>query len=404
LANSAVSIENVSKTFRLYHDRATTLKERFVNRRKSEYEEFWALRDVSFDVSNGETLGLIGPNGSGKSTLLKMIGGIIRPTIGRITTHGRIASLLELGAGFHPDLTGRENVFLNSSILGVSRRETERNFDAIVAFAELEDFIDMQVRHYSSGMYVRLGFATAIHVDPQILLVDEVLSVGDESFQRKCIDRIRSFQRQGRTIVFVTHAADSVRDICNSACFIFKGRVQAHGKPADVVRAYREQLHGEAHLEAFPGEERGDRRVKIERVAFSGADGRDRSVFHSGEDLCITVDVDAPSRVEDVMVGIAIHDDHDTLLIGTNTDVEDVPIEYLHGRARVRFLLRGLPMQEGRYLVTVGITTKDHRHVYHWREKTYNFRCDRTSLAMGSLAIPVDIKVEQLSEERIVER
>jgi ABC-2 type transport system ATP-binding protein len=209
--SAVISVFEVSKTFRLYHERAYSVKERFVNRRKTRFEQFWALRDVSISVDEGDTAGLIGPNGSGKTTLLKLVGGIIRPTSGRIVTRGRIASLLELGAGFHPDLTGRQNVYLNASILGLSKKETDRHFDAIVAFSELEKFIDMQVRHYSSGMYVRLGFAVAVHVDPQILIVDEVLSVGDEAFQRKCLERIRTFQREGITIVFVTHAVDTVR-------------------------------------------------------------------------------------------------------------------------------------------------------------------------------------------------
>jgi ABC-2 type transport system ATP-binding protein len=404
LADAAVSVQNVSKTFRLYHERATSLKERIVNRRRAEYEDFWAVRNVSLDVMPGETFGLVGPNGSGKSTLLKMIGGIILPNEGRITTRGRIASLLELGAGFHADLTGRENVYLNASILGLTRKETDRNFDAIVAFSELEDFIDMQVRHYSSGMYVRLGFAVAIHVDPQILLVDEVLSVGDEAFQRKCIDRIRSFQRQGRTIVFVTHAADSVPQICNAAAFIFKGNVEAMGDPSEVIRAYRQKLHGEAHLEAVPGEERGDKRVRIERVRITDGEGHDKSVFRSGDTLELLVDIDAAVPVDDVMVGLVIHDEAKTVLLGTNTDLENRPIERVDGRARVAFRCTNLPMQEGRYAITIGVTTRDHRHVYHWMEQAYSFRCDRSTLSIGSLAIPVTVSVERLSEQHAAER
>jgi ABC-2 type transport system ATP-binding protein len=332
-----------------------------------------------------------------------MIGGIILPTEGRITTRGRIASLLELGAGFHPDLTGRENVYLNASILGLTRKETDRNFDEIVAFSELEGFIDMQVRHYSSGMYVRLGFAVAIHVNPSILLVDEVLSVGDEAFQRKCIDRIKRFQREGRTIVFVTHAADTVPMICNGAAFIFKGNVEAIGNPADVVRAYRTKLHGEEHLEASPGEERGDLQVKIERVRITDTDGRDKSVFRSGDDLRVEVDLDSPRRIDDVMVGIAIHDEKGTMLIGTNTDLENVPIPHLYGRSRVEFTCANLPMQEGRYAITIGVTTRDNHHVYHWMEKAYSFRCDRSGLAVGALSIPVTVNVEQRTERHVVE-
>lgn len=396
MSAAVISVNDISKTFRLYHERAYSLKERVVNRRRARYEEFWALRDVSLEVGRNETAGLIGPNGSGKSTLLKLVAGIIRPTKGRIETRGRIASLLELGAGFHPDLTGRENVYLNASILGLTRRETDQHFDDIVAFSELEPFIDTQVRHYSSGMYVRLGFAVAVHVDPEILIVDEVLAVGDEAFQRKCIDRIRRFQSEGRTIVFVTHAVEVVRNICNRAFFLHKGRLEAEGEPADVIRAYREQIHGQAHLEARPLEERGDLKVRIMGVRITDSDGLDRAVFRAGEDLYVTIDIEAASPVADPMVGIAIYDERETLILGTNSDIEGVPLGTLHGKTRVAFVCRQIPMRDGRYAVTVGVTTRDHRHVYHWQEKAYRFRCDRTSVVAGSLEIPVSINVEQL--------
>jgi ABC-2 type transport system ATP-binding protein len=391
-----ITVEGVSKTFRRYHERAASLKEMIVNRRRAKYELFWALRDVSLEIDSGETVGLIGPNGSGKSTLLKIVAGIIRPSAGRIETRGRIASLLELGAGFHPDLTGRENVYLNASILGLTRKETDRYFDSIVAFSELEPFIDTLVRHYSSGMYVRLGFAVAIHVDPRILIVDEVLSVGDEAFQRKCLDRIRSFQREGRTIVFVTHAVDVVREICSRGYFLWHGELVAQGKPPDVIRAFREHLHGESHEEASPGEERGDMRVRILRVRLANAEGRELGVFKSGDDLHVVMDLESPAPIDDAIAGIVIHDEHDAMVVATNSDIENVPLGTLHGKTRVDFTCKSIPMQDGRYAVTVGVTTRDHRHVYHWQEKAYHFRCDRTSLAAGALDIPVTISVEQL--------
>ena len=393
---SAIRVEGVSKSFRLYHERAFSIKERVVNRRRARYEQFWALRDVSVDIDPGQTAGLIGPNGSGKTTLLKMIGGIIRPTTGRIETRGRIASLLELGAGFHPDLTGRQNVYLNASILGLSRRETDRYFDAIVAFSELEQFIDMQVRHYSSGMYIRLGFAVAVHVDPQILIVDEVLSVGDESFQRKCIDRIKAFQREGRTIVFVTHAVDLLHQVCTRAFFLWQGRLEAEGLPADVIRSFRQHLHGDAHIEALPGEERGDRRVRILRVQLTDGEGRERQSFQGGDDLQVVVDVEAPNPVDDPMVGVAIHDERDQLILGTNSDIEQMPLGTLHGKSRLRFLWKNIPLRDGRYAVTVGVTTRDHRTVYHWQEKMYAFRCEPDERRAGSLAGPMAITVEPL--------
>src|ERR671919_684028 len=234
MSELSISVESVAKRFRLFHERASSIKERILRMRRSRAVDFWALRDISYEIPEGSTVGLVGANGSGKTTLLKIIGGILRPTSGSVTTHGRIAALLELGAGFHPELTGRENVYLNGSILGLSKKETDRYFDDIVEFAELEDFIDNQVKHYSSGMFVRLGFAVAVHVNPSILLVDEVLAVGDEAFQRKCLARVREFQREGRTIVFVTHAMQQIAQICNTAVMLDHGRVAASGAVHEV--------------------------------------------------------------------------------------------------------------------------------------------------------------------------
>src|SRR5882757_4152816 len=241
---AAVEVRSISKQFKLYHEHYSSLKERVINYGRIPYEPFMALQDVDFDVEAGSTVGILGHNGCGKSTLLKCVAGILQPTRGEIITRGRMAALLELGAGFNHELTGRENVFMNASILGLSKKETERIFDDIVAFAELEKFIDMQVRHYSSGMYVRLGFAVAVNVEPDILLVDEVLSVGDEAFQRKCIERVKKFQQEGRTILFVTHAADLVRRICDRAIVLDHGKMVIDAAPGEAVRVFRESLHG----------------------------------------------------------------------------------------------------------------------------------------------------------------
>src|SRR6202034_3852387 len=207
----AIEVTDISKQFRLYSEKHTSLKERVIHGGKMPFTPFWALRDVSVDIRQGETFGILGRNGCGKSTLLKCIAGILKPTSGEIRVRGSLAAMLELGAGFQPDLSGRDNIFLNGSLLGLPHSEIEKRFDDIVAFAELEEFIDNQVKFYSSGMYVRLGFAVAINVEPDVLVIDEVLAVGDENFQRKCLDRIKSFQEEGRTILFVTHAADMVR-------------------------------------------------------------------------------------------------------------------------------------------------------------------------------------------------
>ena len=239
---AAIEIEGLSKSFKLYREKYTSLKERVLKFGRVRYENFQALDGIDFTVEAGKTIGLLGHNGSGKSTLLKCIAGIIQPTTGTVRTVGRVAALLELGAGFHPDLSGRENVYLNGSILGLRKAEVDRVFDDIVGFAGLEQFIDTPVKHYSSGMYVRLGFAVAINVDPEILLVDEVLAVGDEAFQRKCLDKVRSFQDEGRTIVVVTHAADLVRQMCHGAAALDHGRLVARGEPNDVIRIFREKL------------------------------------------------------------------------------------------------------------------------------------------------------------------
>ena len=242
MASPTILAAGVGKRFLLHHKRATSVKERLLLHRQSSSEEFWALHDVDLEIGAGQTVGLIGPNGSGKSTLLKVLSGILAPTTGTVTVRGRIASLLELGAGFNGELTGRENVYLNAAILGLTRRETERYFDDIVAFAELEPFIDNQVKHYSSGQYVRLGFAVAVHVSPDILLVDEVLAVGDESFQRKCLDKIGEFQQRGCTILFVTHALDLIPRICSRGVVLDHGRVLHDGDPVEAAERLRSLL------------------------------------------------------------------------------------------------------------------------------------------------------------------
>lgn len=235
----AVSVDHVSKKFRLYHERNQTLKSAVMRGRTSKHEEFWALKDVTFDVEAGQTYGIIGSNGSGKSTLLKCLAKIYWPTSGTITYNGKMASLLEVGSGFHFELSGRENIYLNGSILGMSKKEITKKFDSIVEFSGVEKFIDQPVKNYSSGMYVRLGFSVAIHVDPDILVVDEVLSVGDEEFQRKSFDKFLDLKRAGKTIILVSHGLDVVADICDRVSWIEKGVLQMSGPAPEVVGAYR---------------------------------------------------------------------------------------------------------------------------------------------------------------------
>lgn len=243
MTDVAVQIDQVSKKFRLYKERNQSLKSAIMRGRTSVHEDFWALKDISFDINSGETFGLVGDNGSGKSTLLKCMAQILYPDKGAITMKGRVAALLEVGSGFHPELSGRENIFLNGSILGMSKQEIVSKFDSIVDFSGVSEFIDQPVKNYSSGMYVRLGFSVAIHVDPDILLVDEVLAVGDESFQQKCADKFVEFKRDGKTVIIVSHALGTMMTMCDRLAWLDHGSLQKVGDPENVVEAYRSITH-----------------------------------------------------------------------------------------------------------------------------------------------------------------
>jgi ABC-2 type transport system ATP-binding protein len=390
----SVSVESVSKRFRLFHERPSSIKERILRMRRSRAVDFWALRDVSYDIPEGSTVGLVGANGSGKTTLLKIIGGILRPTTGQVTTRGRIAALLELGAGFHPELTGRENVYLNASILGLSRRDTDRRFDDIVQFSELEEFIDNQVKFYSSGMFMRLGFAVAVHVDPGILLVDEVLAVGDEAFQRKCIERVREFQREGRTIVLVTHAVDRVRQICDRAIMLDRGSVRASGDVGNVVREFRLAM-----LQQHAGLDRVDvtREAEITGVELLDATGGPASLVTPGDSLQVQVEIRVNRPVGDPVVVINIHDTGDQFIYGTTTEHHGIRLAETEGsKQRVTFDLKALPLMEGRYFLSIGVRSKDLSQMYDWHDQQYPFDIARSSEEEGRLFIPTEVKVDPL--------
>jgi ABC-2 type transport system ATP-binding protein len=400
---AAIEIEHLSKIFRLYREKPTSVKERVLRLGRVRYQEFYALEDVDLDIEVGTTVGLLGHNGSGKSTLLKCIAGIIQPTSGSVRTIGRLAALLELGAGFHPELTGRENVFLNGSILGLKRAEVQRTFDDIVSFAGLEQFIDTPVKFYSSGMYIRLGFAVAINVDPEILLIDEVLAVGDEAFQRKCIDKVKSFQAEGRTIVVVTHASDLVRQMCDKAAALEHGVMVAHGEPNEVIREFRDRLLAAATPAADidPEAARSELspmwgKVKIDdvRVVYA-TDQRDAVV--PGEPMKVTVALESDGPVDDVVVGIAIYNTMGWMVFGTNTQLRGVDLGRIDGRRVVTFDFPDVPLLDGTYPLTIGVHTAGGL-VYDSWEQLRHFDVAAPARDIGLARLPLEIDTGAASE------
>jgi ABC-2 type transport system ATP-binding protein len=388
-SSPVIQVTDVSKKFVIRKDKS--LKERLVNSRRSRAhaEEFWALRDINLEIDAGHTLGLIGGNGSGKSTLLKLIGGILTPTTGYVARRGRLAALLELGAGFHGDLTGRENVYLNASILGLSKAQTDRYFSSIVDFSGIEQFIDTQVKFYSSGMYVRLAFAVAIHVDPEILLVDEVLAVGDEPFQRKCLDRIKQFQQDGRTIILVTHSLEQVRQMCDRVVLLNAGEMLIDGSPAEAVRHFREaNSDQEVLLQAGRKHQ-----LTISNPRTFGSNGSAQSVYPAGASLGIEYDVTAEQEVTDWAAGVALTDASGLLIYGTNTVIQNIAVAPISGRRTVRFRFDQLPVAEGQYFIDVAV----HPRIgpdYHRIDRAVSFQVSNDTNDAGVLALSPKIEIE----------
>lgn len=390
-AGSVVSLDAVSKRYLVYRRRASGLKERLIGTFGGERylpEVLWALHGVSCEIARGETFGVIGPNGCGKSTLLQMIAGILVPDEGAVAVGGRVTSLLELGAGFSPDLTGRENVFLNASLHGVPRVQIARRFDDIVAFAELERFIDTPVRNYSSGMYMRLGFAVAVHLDPEIVLVDEAFAVGDEGFQRKCLRRLREFQTQGITVVLVSHDLLLVERMAARALLLWQGQTAASGAVSDVVARYHALA---AESGSVPGEYRwGNRAIVITRVTMLDGDGRATDVFRTGDAATIALDFEAPARVDRPVFGIGIHRDDGVHLTGPNTRMSGYPIEFVEGRGTIRYRIDALPFLPGRYLLAASAYDEALLTAYDHRERVASFTVVEggTRERFGLVALP----------------
>jgi ABC-2 type transport system ATP-binding protein/lipopolysaccharide transport system ATP-binding protein len=362
----AIAVSGLGKRYRLQRQGVTTLKTaalRLVSRGAPRAEEFWALRHASFSVRSGESLGIIGRNGAGKSTLLGLIAGTITPTEGTVETRGRISSLLELGAGFHPDLTGRENVFLNGSILGLRRRDIARRLDAIVAFSELERFIDTPVKHYSSGMFVRLAFSVAMEVDPEILIVDEVLSVGDERFREKCRTRITDFRRRGKTFLIVSHDMDTIQTICDRVLLLESGATVLEDVPTRAVNEYH-ALNAAGAGEGPGLREWGSREAEIVSVDLRDAEGREVSALAARQGFTAHLRWRAARRVEDPVFGFALCDGEGRVLYGTNTAIDGCAVPALEGAGAITLEFEPLPFLRGRYYLTFAIHSRDHR-TYH---------------------------------------
>jgi ABC-2 type transport system ATP-binding protein len=406
VSDFAVDVRNISKRFRLAHGQYNSLKERLIHGGKRQnVEDFWALDEVSLTVQQGETIGILGRNGSGKSTLLKCICGVLQPTKGEVAVRGKLAGLLELGAGFQQDLTGRENIYLNGSLLGMSKRDVDRAFDAIVDFSELEDFIDGPVKFYSSGMAVRLGFAVAVNVDPDVLVVDEVLAVGDERFQRKCLDRVNQFQREGRTILLVTHAADTVRSICDRGIVLSHGHKVAEGEPGEVTRIFRERLMAEGAgmsivdptLVAVPATpdslgrvaladaERPVRFRSVHRV-FSG----DNTVpyMRCGDDLIIRVEFEALRAIDDVVFSLEIRDTDGNGIVRTDTSIIGTQIAAPRGTSVMHFGIVRMPLLDGSFTFALGIQSRS-GILYDWQEHAGSFEVMNPGKMTGVLHMDV---------------
>lgn len=388
---SAIVVEDLSKRFRLYSGQASSLKEAVTKRRRSSRREFWALRDVNLEIPEGSMYALIGHNGSGKSTLLRCIAGIYQPTTGVVHSSGRISALLELGSGFHPDLTGRENVYLNAAIIGLSRKEIDDVFDEVVAFAGVEDFIDTPIRHYSSGMYVRLGFSVAVHVDPEILIIDEVITVGDEEFQRRCYDHLYELRRRGVTIVVVSHSLGLVQAMCDEVAWLDHGEVQQSGRAVEVVGAYLKRVN-EAERAAHAGEgaqRAGDHfgtgEVVISEIEYLDGDGTRVSSATSGEPIRIRMHYQVNEPVDDPVFAVSIRSENGTVVGTATTAVDEVVTGPCRSDGHVDWVIDPLPILAGTYDVYTSIYDRHSQHAYFHQDGGFRFpvRAGRRPLTAG---------------------
>jgi ABC-type polysaccharide/polyol phosphate transport system ATPase subunit len=360
-----VEVDHVTKTFRRHHDRPTSLKQFVTGGRRRSYDEFTALDDVSFNVRRGEVFGVVGHNGSGKSTMLKCMAGILHPNKGEVRVHERMSALLELGAGFHPELSGKENVFLNAALLGMTRREIAARYDEIVDFSGLEDdFLDTPVKTYSSGMYVRLAFSIAINVEPELLIIDEILAVGDIDFQRKCTERFLEFRNAGRTTVLVTHDMNSVRTMCDRAVWLDHGRLRGAGEPGEIVDSYTESMTGSTDRVA----KLGTYREGTGEIQFVGVrmlvEGEARRSLRTGDDLVLELDLEAGSPVTDPAVSVMVMTASGLMVTEPSTRDVDLSLGTVDGTRRVTVRFPELALLPGEYQVHCTVSDSRRQHVF----------------------------------------
>lgn len=377
MTTPAIVVDHVSKKFKFRDESRNSLKEMFVRGPGSKPREFLAVDDVSFVVERGKTFGLVGHNGSGKSTMLKMLAGVYRPTSGSVLVNGKVSALLELGAGFHGELTGRENIRLNGAILGFSAKKINETIDEIVDFADIGDFIDVPVKVYSSGMYVRLGFAIAVMLNPEILIVDEIIAVGDEEFQRKCFDYLYKLRREGSTIALVTHALGLARELCDEGIWMDHGHCRSLGTINDVIDSYlldvnareQQQLESADATEVFPLDRQGSGEVRIKTLQFIDESGNIAVVLHPGESYVVRLQLEARTDVEDVGVGVAVNLENGMMLAGPNSDRDRQFFNIPRGESFIDFRIGDLLLQPGVYFWSASLGTKG--HVWDYVDKAW---------------------------------
>ncbi len=386
---SVISFKNVSKNYKLYSKGGLYLRDRMshvlhrlnpfngapsshIDKRQPLERDFAAIKDVSFDIEQGEAVGFIGRNGAGKSTILKLLASVTRPTLGKVSINGRIAALIEVGAGFHPELTGRENVFLNASILGMKKVEIEMRFDSIVGFAELEDFIDTPVKHYSSGMYVRLGFAIAVHTNPDIFLIDEVLAVGDESFQKKCLETLAAHKAAGKTMILVSHDLAKIEEVCGRVIYVNHGEIRFDGTSHQAIRKYREDLSGAA-AGAVPGSHLFGMKAELLNVLVLDSHGNENSTLKPGDDLIVEIRYRAKTRICNPVFGIALYGPNGEHLTGFNTRTCALVIDAIEGEGKMFCRFPKVPLHDGHYSLAASLHDYDGVEVFDYKKTACGF-------------------------------